>query len=96
LFRSAQVLREDGGLASEANRVWVDNTGHYTTRGRLVAFLDGHVRLLKDNGRTSTVPLARLSENDLEFVNRQASAQKDARAIETAKKANVPVPLAVN
>jgi hypothetical protein len=34
------------------------------------------VRLLKENGRTATVPLARLSTGDLEFVNRQASAQQ--------------------
>jgi hypothetical protein len=95
LFRSADVLREDGGLASEMNRDWVDNTGRYSTRARLVTFLDGHVRLLKENGRTTTVPLARLSENDLEFVNRQASAQRDSRAIETAQ-AEVGVPLAVN
>jgi hypothetical protein len=95
LFRSAQVLREDGGLASESNRDWVDNTGRYTTRARLLAFLDGHVRLLKENGRTTTVPLNRLSANDLEFVNRQASAQKDSRAIEMAQ-AKATVPLAVN
>jgi hypothetical protein len=95
LFRSSQILREDGGLASDVNREWVDNTGKYTTRGRLVSFLDGHVRLLKENGRTTTVPLTRLSQNDLEFVNRQASAQKDSRAIEMAR-AEAGVPLAVN
>ena len=57
-------------------RLWTDNTGSFTCHGRMVRFSDGQVRLLKDNGRTATVPLARLSTGDLEFVNRQASAQQ--------------------
>lgn len=73
---SSAVLREPGGLASEETRLWVDNTGRFSCRGRLVRFLDGQVRLLKDNGRTTTVPLYRLSTNDLAFVHRQASAQQ--------------------
>jgi len=96
LFKSGQVLREEGGLASDSNRDWVDNTGRYTTRGRLVTFLDGHVRLIKDNGRTTTVPLYRLSQNDLEFVNRQASAQRATRFNETVQTEVVAVPLASN
>jgi hypothetical protein len=71
-----EILREPGGLASAELRTWVDNTGNYSCRGRLIRFLDNHVRLLKDNGRTTTVPLTRLSANDLQFVHRQASAQQ--------------------
>lgn len=93
LFKQSAVLREAGGLASDANREWLDNTGQYTTRGRLVAFLDGHVRLLKDNGRTTTVPLYRLSQNDLDFVNRQAAAQRATRYGETVQ-VSAAVPLA--
>ena len=37
--------------------LWVDNTGSFSCRARLVRFLDGQVRLLKDNGRTTTVSL---------------------------------------
>ncbi|MEX0613031.1 MAG: SHD1 domain-containing protein, partial [Pirellulales bacterium] len=81
---SRGIMREPGGLASEVMRTWVDNTGNFSTRGRLVQFLDGHVRLLKDNGRTTTVPLYRLSTSDLEFVHRQASAQQ-ADAFQTAQ-----------
>jgi hypothetical protein len=66
-------------------RTWVDNTGNYSCRGRLVSLLDGHVRLLKDNGRTSTVPLSRLSANDVQFVDRQASAG-GAEAFHTAQR----------
>ena len=81
---SRSILREPGGLASQELRVWVDNTGNYSCRGRLVRFLDGQVRLLKDTGRTTTVPLYRLSTSDLEFVHRQASAQQ-ADGFQTAQ-----------
>lgn len=69
------ILKEAGGLASNEMRLWTDNTGTFTCNARLVRFLDGQVRLLKDNGRTTTVSLSRLSPNDLAFVERQASAQ---------------------
>jgi hypothetical protein len=88
LFGSApSVLHEAGGLASNEMRLWTDNTGSFTCQARLVRFSDGHVRLLKDNGHTTTVPLARLSTGDLEFVNRQASAQR----AEIGKTAQAPV-----
>jgi hypothetical protein len=70
------ILREPGGLASDTTRKWVDNTGRYSCHGRMIQFKDGQVRLLKDNGRTATVPIYRLSQGDLEFVYRQASAQR--------------------
>lgn len=69
------ILKEAGGLASNEMRLWTDNTGTFSCNARLVRFLDGQVRLLKDNGRTTTVSLSRLSPNDLAFVERQASAQ---------------------
>jgi hypothetical protein len=91
IFPSSRViLREAGGLASSEMRVWIDNTGHYSVKARLVRFLDGHVQLLKDNGRTTTVPLNRLSQRDLRFVNRQASAQK-AMTFPTAQAHSAPV-----
>ena len=70
------VLREPGGLASDTMREWIDNTGRYTCHARMLQFDSGNVRLLKDNGRTTTVPVYRLSQGDLEFVHRQASAQR--------------------
>ena len=82
------MLREAGGLASNEMRLWTDNTGNFSCRGRLVRFLDGQVRLLKDNGRTTTVPLARLSTGDLEFVQRQASAQQSS-VMQTAQAMSV-------
>jgi hypothetical protein len=77
LFGSTpSVLHEAGGLASDELRLWTDNSGNFSCRGRLIRFYEGQVRLLKENGKTTTVPLARLSTGDLEFVNRQASAQQ--------------------
>jgi hypothetical protein len=51
-----------------AMRRWVDDTGLFTVQGRLIAILDGKVRLLKENGRTCTVPMHRLSRADADFV----------------------------
>jgi hypothetical protein len=81
---SSTVLHEAGGLASNEMRQWVDNTGNFSCQGRLVRLVDSQVQLLKDNGRMTTVPLARLSANDLRFVERQASAQH-ATAFQTAQ-----------
>jgi hypothetical protein len=49
-----------------------------------MSFIDGQVRLMKDNGRTTTVPLGRLSASDLEFVHRQAKAER-ASLFQTAQ-----------
>jgi hypothetical protein len=52
-----------------AVREWVDDSGTFRIRGRLIAVLDGKVRILKDTGRTTTVPMERLSSADREYVN---------------------------
>ncbi|MCY2994161.1 MAG: SHD1 domain-containing protein [Planctomycetota bacterium] len=49
-------------------RLWLDNTGSFQIRARLVGIEDGAIRLLKDNGKTSTVPLRRLSDADQQYV----------------------------
>jgi hypothetical protein len=81
---SSSVLHEAGGLASNEMRQWVDNTGNFSCEARLIRLVDGQAQLLKDNGHTTTVPLARLSANDLRFVERQASAQH-ATTLQTAQ-----------
>jgi hypothetical protein len=58
--------------------------------------MDGKVRILKDNGRTTTVPLVRLSAVDLEFINRQASAAAEVEAAERVAEAAAGTPLAAN
>jgi hypothetical protein len=86
LFSKAEaILNQPGGLSSHSLRQWVDNTGNFSCNGRMLRMLDGKVQLLKDTGRTTTVPLARLSKGDLAFVNRQASAQKAETLGKTAQ-----------
>jgi hypothetical protein len=49
-------------------REWRDNSGHFQIKARLLLILDGQVRLLKETGRTTTVPLSRLSAADQAYV----------------------------
>ena len=49
-------------------RLWTDNTGEYRTVGRLVQITKTHVRMLKDNGKHSTVAKTRLSKADLKYA----------------------------
>ena len=58
-------------------RTWVDNTGLYSTHGRLIEAREDAVRLLKDNGRHSTVPMRRLSHMDRAYVLQIASQLDD-------------------
>ena len=58
-------------------RTWMDNTGTFSAVGRLVRVLGGKVRLLKENGRTTTVPVRRLSEEDLKYIEEQLAAAND-------------------
>ena len=62
-------------------RAWVDNTGTFKIQGRLIAILDGKVRLLKDTGKTTTVPLDRLSDGDRAYVE-QVVEQNGQAALE--------------
>ena len=58
-------------------RSWKDNTGTFSTVGRLVAVRDSKVQLLKENGRTTTVPLRRLSKEDQQYVENQLVLAND-------------------
>jgi len=40
----------------------------FRVQGRLVLILEGKVRLLKETGRTTTVPMERLSADDRAYV----------------------------
>lgn len=65
------------GEVEEASpmRLWTDNTGKYQVRARLLVVGDRHVKLLKETGKTTTVPFSRLSGNDLAFVQHQVSSE---------------------
>jgi hypothetical protein len=54
-------------------RLWTDDTGKFQVRGRLVVVGPTNVRLLKENGKFTTVPYGRLSQADLAFVKQHSS-----------------------
>lgn len=62
-FNSGIVL---GG--NQPIRRWIDNTGRHETVGRLVEVHGSSVRLLKSNGRYTTVAVERLSPHDQRYV----------------------------
>ncbi len=61
-------------------RRWTDNTGIYHTTAQLVEVGDASVRLWKDTGRFTTVPLRRLSPADLRYVHQHAATSLDQAA----------------
>jgi hypothetical protein len=64
-------------------RNWSDNTGTYRIEGRLIAILDGQVRVLKSTGKTTTVPMRRLSDADKKYVEEVIIRQKVAESTES-------------
>ena len=57
---------------ADAMRLWTDITGKHRVRGQMKKILmaERKVRILKDTGKYTTVPFARLSEADRTFVAR--------------------------
>jgi hypothetical protein len=49
-------------------RQWIDNTGAYAVKARLSVIYVDKIKLLKENGKFTTVPLSRLSERDFSYV----------------------------
>jgi len=49
-------------------RNWKDNTGNYAVHAKLIVIYDDSVRLLKENGKTTSVSFRRLSESDRQYV----------------------------
>jgi len=54
-------------------QTWVDNTGTYSVKARLAVIYTDRVKLLKENGKFTTVPLSRLSDRDFAYVQWVAS-----------------------
>lgn len=55
-------------LPAEPVRRWFDDSGSHDTVGRLVEVHPDHVRIMKLNGRFTTVPRSRLSAADQSYV----------------------------
>lgn len=56
-------------------RQWTDSTGKYTVEAEFLDFKDGKVRMKKDDGKTISMALERLSNADQEFVKSQVSTR---------------------
>ncbi len=67
-------------------RQWVDNTGAYSVNARLAVIFTDKVKLMKENGSFTTVPLARLSEADFGYVQWVASSMTGETASMLVKK----------
>jgi len=49
-------------------RTWNDNTSDFSVSARLSVIFPDRIRLLKDNGKFTTVPLNRLCQSDQQYV----------------------------
>ncbi|MFO0012727.1 MAG: SHD1 domain-containing protein [Planctomycetota bacterium] len=67
LFESSTFSPPDEFRGAEL-RKWRDNTGAYEVQARLSMIYPEKVRLAKPNGRTTTVPMRRLSQADQAYV----------------------------
>ncbi len=67
LFESPTFIPPSEFRGAEMRR-WRDNTGAYEVEARLMIIYPEKVRLRKDNGRTTTVAMRRLSEFDQAYV----------------------------
>jgi len=78
------VLSAAGGLHSEADRTWTDNSATFQCKARLVHVTAKSVVLHRDSGAKLVVPYARLGQADLLFVQQQVIALRVAHAREGA------------
>jgi len=71
----------------EPVRLWVDETGLFEVTGRLVSIGSGTARILKSNGRHTTVAFEKLSDHDRFYVEATAARITSSRlpaAVRTA------------
>ena len=59
-------------LVAEELRIWKDSTGKYEINAAFVELRNGAVKLRRDDGKTLTVKLSKLSEADQELARKMA------------------------
>ena len=57
-------------------RTWTDSTGTHKVEAEFVDFKDGKVQLKKEDGKTITIPIERLSDADQDSVKSQTQQKK--------------------
>jgi hypothetical protein len=74
--------------AAEEVRTWVDSTGKYKIKAKLVQASEGQVTLEREDGTQVTIALNKLSEADRKYVAEMQSGDQDPfKAVKPAKKA---------
>ena len=65
-----KVPSESSSTSSPAQemRTWTDSTGRFNVKAKLVEKTFTHVMLLTETGKEVTLPLAKLSQQDQDFL----------------------------
>jgi hypothetical protein len=85
---SSPAVAQEKSFTPASNRVWIDSTGQHRITATLIRATQDAVLLLTDEGRQLTVPLAKLSAADREYLRGlTAAAHEPAKASETASEA---------
>jgi hypothetical protein len=66
-----EVLFDSATAGTGPWRIWKDDSGLYQIEATLVNVTDNEVMLKKRDGATLSVPLDRLSKEDLEFLGKK-------------------------
>lgn len=91
LFRSSAHSKQADAFRGAEYRQWIDNTGSFEVRAQLAVIFPDRVRLLKDNGKFSTVPLDRLSPADREYVEWVTGKLRSSSRVVSATPIEAPV-----
>ena len=73
-FADPPAAGKQAAAEEPAMRAWTDDTGEYEIHGKLVKIMPTKVRILKDTGKYTTVPMDRLSQTDFQYVQQQLAA----------------------
>ncbi len=85
-FLTALLLTSVVWVPAALAREWTDASGVFSVEAELLDFKDGKVRLKKANGKILTLPLEKLSQEDQEFVEKQADGADHIRLMDLTGK----------
>lgn len=78
LFAAHAILASSLAVAQDKSASWTDNTGKRTIEAEMLSFDGKEVVLLKKDGKTVNVPLAKLNKESQEQAKRLSKANKPA------------------
>lgn len=71
-------------LHADELRTWTDSTGKYKIEAEFVEILDGKVRLKDKDGKTVSLPLAKVSDADRAYLRELLKKRREAAAADPA------------